>query len=103
MRIWSILLILSDLKWCIHLRRSLFYMSESIDMMQKKFVFRQLSRYICTRTIQLSMNLYGIIEHAQNITLADNPFMQGYIKGGNVTKLAVADLGEGCGLHPLHL
>ena len=26
MRIWSILLIKSDLKWCIHLSRSLFYM-----------------------------------------------------------------------------
>ena len=25
MRIWSILLIISDLKWCIHLSRSLFF------------------------------------------------------------------------------
>ena len=29
MRIWSILLIKSELKWCIHLSRSLFYISET--------------------------------------------------------------------------
>ena len=28
------------------------YFRESVDMMQKKFVFCQLSRYVCTRKIQ---------------------------------------------------
>ena len=69
---------------------------------KRSLIFVSWGRYICTGRIQLlvSLNLYGIIEHAQNITLADNPFMQAYIKGENVTKIAMGDLGEVAGLYP---
>ena len=41
MRIWSILLIQSDLKWCIHLGRSLFLYFKSIYFRQQKKVFNK--------------------------------------------------------------
>ena len=40
--------------------------SERIDMTQKKFVFRQLSRYICTRRIQFILQNFHVVSFSDN-------------------------------------
>ena len=57
MRIWSILLIKSDLKWCIHLSRSLFFIFQKIGLLsyvKKRHVIHTLI-YIQDTTVLLPL------------------------------------------------
>ena len=42
------------------------WFSESIDMTQKKFVFRQLSRYICARRIQFLLQNFHVVSFSDS-------------------------------------
>ena len=57
MRIWSISLIKSDLKWCVHLSRSLYLYSK--DTTVKIILCLFISNYICLKTTIFQARTYS--------------------------------------------
>ena len=80
MRIWSILLIKSDLKWCIHLSRSLYlYFSKFIDHFDKHAgqerpvillidsVSSHINMDIFTKAKEKGIELYRLVPNATHV------------------------------------